>query len=110
MYEFIIELQFIKGPRIGLTEFIPRMKLNPSDNTLPFEMIRKQFPIKPAYAITINKSQGQTLNRVGIYLPDNCFTHGQFYVGMSRVSDHNNITVSAPINKTRNIVFTEILN
>ena len=34
---------------------------------------------------TINKAQGQTLARVGVYLPNACFTHGQLYVAASRV-------------------------
>ena len=35
--------------------------------------------------MTVNKAQGQTLQRVGVYLPDSCFTHGQLYVAASRV-------------------------
>jgi len=103
-------LEFINGAKKGQREFIPRMKLNPSDNALPFDFARKQFPIKLAYAITINKSQGQTLHKVGLYLPDNCFAHGQFYVGMSRVQDQQNMFVSSPFNYTRNIVYQEVLN
>jgi ATP-dependent DNA helicase PIF1 len=110
MFDYIVELEFIHGPKKGQRQLIPRMKLNPSDNSLPFEFIRKQFPIKPAYAITINKSQGQTLNKVGLYLPDSCFAHGQFYVGMGRVQDATKIFVSSPTNLTRNIVYREILN
>ena len=34
--------------------------------------------------MTINKSRGQTLNRVGLYLPEPCFAHGQLYVVFSR--------------------------
>ena len=34
--------------------------------------------------MTINKSQGQSLKRAGLYLPDVCFTHGQLYVAFSR--------------------------
>ena len=35
--------------------------------------------------MTINKSQGQTLQNVGVWLNDTCFAHGQLYVAMSRV-------------------------
>jgi len=47
-------------------------------------MNRIQFPVTLAYCMTIHKSQGQTFNKVGIYLDSPCFTHGQLYVALSR--------------------------
>ena len=45
---------------------------------------RKQFPVRISFAITINKSHGQTIPNVGIYLPRHVFSHGQLYVVLSR--------------------------
>ena len=55
--------------------YIPSMPLTPSDSTLPFEISRLQFPIKVAFAITINKAQAQTLEFAGIWLDKPVFTH-----------------------------------
>ena len=68
----------------------------PSDSKLPFDFKRKQFPVRPAFAMTINKSQGQTLQYVGLYLPDPVFSHGQLYVAFSRVAGFDKITVYLP--------------
>jgi ATP-dependent DNA helicase PIF1 len=52
---------------------------------MPFTLRRRQFPVRLAFAMTINKAQGQTLKMVGIFLPKPVFTHGQLYVAMSRI-------------------------
>ena len=43
--------------------------------------------------MTINKAQGQTITKMGLYLPKPVFTHGQLYVALSRVQSKDNIKV-----------------
>ena len=51
--------------------------------------------------MTVNKSQGQTIPNVGVYLPDPVFSHGQLYVAMSRATARTNIKILAlPPNAT----------
>jgi ATP-dependent DNA helicase PIF1 len=61
----------------------------------PFQFKRKQFPIRLSFAMTVNKSQGQTIPNVGVYLPDPVFSHGQLYVAMSRTTARKNIRLLA---------------
>jgi len=76
--------------------FIPHIKFISDNNSLPFTFARKQFPLQLAYAMTINKSQGQTLSHVGLHLGDDIFSHGQFYVAFSCAKAPANIKVQLP--------------
>mmetsp|Transcript_17205 Transcript_17205/g.22373 ORF Transcript_17205/g.22373 Transcript_17205/m.22373 type:complete len:527 (-) Transcript_17205:77-1657(-) len=94
---------------------------------LPFVLVRRQFPVKLAFCMTIDKSQGNTFNKVGVFLPRPVFSHGQFYVACSRTKsfkrlkfeilhdaegiplpdDYDHVN-NPPLNITRNIVYEEI--
>ena len=61
----------------------------------PFQFKRKQFPIWLSFAMTVNKSQGQTIPNVGVYLSEPVFSHGQLYVAISRATARSNIRILA---------------
>ncbi|KAI5449084.1 hypothetical protein NCC49_005354 [Naganishia albida] len=98
----------------GEVVLIPRIALDVEDNSLPFVFRRLQFPVKLAFALTINKSQGQSLDSVGLDLSSAVFTHGQLYVALSRATSSNKIAVLLPPDchperKTPNVVYSQVI-
>ena len=55
---------------------IPRMALDSDLSDLPVPFWQLQFPVHLAYAVTINKAQGQTVKHVGLNLSSPVFSHG----------------------------------
>ncbi|KAL9308462.1 putative DNA helicase [Arabidopsis thaliana] len=53
----------------------------------------RQFPLSVAFAMTINKSQGQSLANVDIYFPKPIFSNRQLYVVMFRVKSKGGLKV-----------------
>ena len=88
-----------------------------------FEIVRTQFPLRRAFALTYNKSQGQTLMKVLLDVRSHLFNHGSLYVGLSRVQLYSNVAFflndlrilkrphhvynDCPV--IRNIVYAEVL-
>ena len=105
----ILEVQLFNGA----TVLVPRIKLISSDLDVPFKLCRLQFPISLSFAMTINKSQGQTFDVVGVDLRHPVFTHGQLYVALSRARHFSSLKClldeKEKRGKTKNIVFREVV-
>ena len=62
----IIEGQIINSNNIDEKVYIPRIEMTVHESKWPFTLKRRQFPIKICYTMTINKSQGQSLAKIGL--------------------------------------------
>ncbi|KAB2624893.1 hypothetical protein D8674_016553 [Pyrus ussuriensis x Pyrus communis] len=105
-YRNLIDAEILTGQFAGSRVFLPRIPLKSTDTAgLPFELTRKQFPVKLSFSITINKSQ------------DHVFSHGQLYVALSRGVSKSTTTVLVKSGSivgqqgvfTRNVVYKEVL-
>ena len=126
---FIIQLtdNLIKAKKVTGGEnsviLIPRIPMISKESSYPIPFKRVQFPVLGAYYLTVNRAQGQTLERAGLYLEESVFSHGHLYVGFGRCGDPRSFFVYANqaefqhIQKhlengshyTRNIVCPELL-
>ena len=108
----LLECKVVSTGKIVL---LPRIKLIPNPGTNCFDWARRQFPIRTAFATTINKAQGQTLKRVGVWLRSPVFGHGQLYVASSRTGNPDALKFAVkqqegePIGSTTNVVYNEVL-
>lgn len=126
----VLTLRIISGIGKGRIVMLPRIELQPSEEEVPFQFTRRQYPVRIGYAITINRAQGQSYDDVGILLTIPVFSHGQLYVAASRCKYRNRLKFSISENAkyiqesmektkknktentpiwTKNIVYPEVL-
>ncbi|KEP45929.1 putative ATP-dependent DNA helicase PIF1 [Rhizoctonia solani 123E] len=106
----VLELRLLTGSEAGKTVFIPRISITPPETEFGFQLSRRQFPVRLAFAMTINKSQGQSVDHVGLDLEREVFSHGQLYVAFSRCTSASRVYVfnKKETPKTRNVVFKSV--
>ena len=119
LHSNIVQCKILTGFAADNIVLIPRIQLTPSDTGLPFQLCRRQFPLRLAYSMTISKAQGQSFDKVGIFLRRPCFSHGQLYVALSRAHRLNDIKIQLIPNSlqgecdgesyTTNVVYRQVL-
>ena len=83
-----------------------------------FQLMRTQFPLRLAYCMSYNKSQGQTFDgRVLLDITTPPFAHGHLYVALSRITLYSNIKVVCKMEQifdgcptVTNTTYTELLD
>ena len=109
----ILEVMITFGAHAKEIALIPRITLittNSKDSH--YNLRRRQFPVWLSFAMTINKSQGQTIGRDSLVLLTPVFTHGQLYVAISRTRSHDDLKIflskspNEDLNRMINNLFT----
>ena len=90
----------------GKVVFIPQITLSLAVEDFPIPLRRRQFLIRLAFAMTVNKNQGKSLQNVGLDFRKSVFSHGQLYVGLSRCTV---LLKEVDGGRTVNVVYKEIL-
>ncbi|KAI3636479.1 hypothetical protein MIR68_005831 [Amoeboaphelidium protococcarum] len=104
----LLIVEILSGKFQGTLHALPRINCIDTKAMFGIELMRIQFPVKLAFAVTINKIMGQTLDKVGLYLKNQCFAHGQLYVGLTRVRRSTDICIYSELPLLQNVVYQAI--
>jgi ATP-dependent DNA helicase PIF1 len=116
MHPYVLKCRITHGLNVGEEVFIPRIACTSQNDEFPFQLLRRQFPVSLCFAMTVNKSQvflsniqGQSIDKLGIYLGSPAFAHGQLYVALSRATDPARVKIVGPETRiTKNIVYKDV--
>ncbi|KAJ8707016.1 hypothetical protein PYW08_011150 [Mythimna loreyi] len=97
LHRHTIEAKILTGCGVGEAVFVP--------HNFPFQFKRVQFPVSVCFAMTINKSQGQTLSAVGVNFRTSCFSRGKLYVACSRITSPDSLYILATGSITTTVVW-----
>ena len=105
------QFEILTGKSSGSVDVFTKaaFTITPEASGLPFTIIRKQYPIIPAYCLSVHKAQGQSLQRVGLIFESDPFTHGQLYVALSRVSGWDRVFTMYQGDNIKNHVLRHLL-
>lgn len=115
MTDRVLEVRIMGGDHEGELAFIPRITVTPTGNLTDYAFVlrHRQFPVRLAFVMTINKAQGQSAKYVSLDLRVPVFSHGQLYVALSRATSGQRIKAILPDDAdeltTTNIVYPEVL-
>jgi hypothetical protein len=109
----VLEVKILGGQHNGEIAFIPCITLIPSTQPgMTFCLRCRQFPVRLAFAMTINKAQGQSVRHIGLDLHEPVFSHGQLYVALSRATSSKCVKILLPLMvieaRISNVVYPEI--
>ena len=114
--QHVLETEIVDDKRTNLKIVIPRISLQFKNDEsskdrraiMSCQFIRRQYPIRSAFAMIINKSQKQSLKHVDVNVQiRTCFTHGQLYVALSKITKKRNLHIIVPESMSESNVLSE---
>lgn len=97
----MVEIDDYEGPKFPGTNYTPIFPVTRRFEYKSRDCSRTNFPLRPAYAITVHKAQGLTLPRVVLNLERRDHSPGLSYVAVSRVKKLSSIMFETPFDLSR---------
>lgn len=108
-----VEVKLLAHMEDSRSFLLPRINFEFKPDFAPWTVLRRQIPLRLAYASTFNSCQGLTLDRCVIDLRTPVFAHGQLYTSLTRVRHREHLRAlyheENQEQVTTNVVFPELL-